>query len=165
MSSRTPATLTAFVLAAALAVGGCGGSDSTTDTQAPAGSSTEASTTAPKVSGSTALTVTMSDFAFTPKDATASAGEITITAPNEGKAPHELVLVKSDLAPGALPTKADGEADEGAFAAADLPGEIGETEAGATGTLTVTLPAGKYVMFCNVSGHYKAGMYGTLTVQ
>jgi uncharacterized cupredoxin-like copper-binding protein len=164
MSSRTPAALTALILAAALAVAGCGGSDSTTDTQAPADAST-ATTTAPQANAPSALTVTMSDFAFTPKDVTAPAGEITITAPNEGKAPHELVLVKSDLAPGALPTLANGEADEDSFAAADLPGEIGETEAGATGTLTVTLPAGKYVMLCNVPGHYKAGMYGTLTVQ
>lgn len=165
MSSRTPATLTALICAAALAVVGCGGSDSTTDTQATPAGSTSAATTAPKVAAPTALTVTMSDFAFAPKEVTAPAGEITITAPNEGKAPHELVLIKSDLAPGALPTKANGEADEDAFTAADLPGEISETEAGATGTLTVTLPAGKYVMLCNVPGHYKAGMYGTFTVQ
>ena len=66
--------------------------------------------------------------------------------------------------PGKLPTKTDGDADEDAFAESELPGEIGETEPGATGTLTVTLPAGRYVMLCNVPAHYKAGMYGTLTV-
>ena len=106
----------------------------------------------------------MTDFAFTPKDVTTPAGAVTLTAPNAGKAPHELVLIKFAGDPGKLPTKTDGDADEGAFPKSKLPGEIGETEPGATGTLTVTLPPGKYVMLCNVPAHYKAGMYGTLTV-
>jgi uncharacterized cupredoxin-like copper-binding protein len=166
MSLRTPALAAASICAFALAVAGCGGDDTTT-TQGQGAPSTSVATasTATTTPAAGTLKVTMSDFAFSPKDATATAGEITLTAPNVGKAPHELVLIKSDKDPAALPTKANGEADEDAFTETDLPGEIGETEPGATGTLTVTLPAGKYVMLCNVPGHYKAGMYGTLTVQ
>jgi uncharacterized cupredoxin-like copper-binding protein len=169
MFSKTPTLITTGACAVALALAGCGGSSSTTQAQSPGttSSSTESTgaSTATQAGGPTALTVTMSDFKFTPQNVTAPAGKITLTAPNTGKAPHELVLIKFRGNPGKLPTLANGEANEDAFSEAALPGEIGETEPGDTGSLTVTLPAGKYVMLCNVPGHYKAGMYGTLTVQ
>ena len=152
--------------ALALALAGCGGDSAKTDTQAADTSSSAGETTSPTTtaapSGTTAITITMTEFAFGPKDVTAPAGAITLTAPNAGKAPHELVLIKFPGDPGKLPTQPNGDADEEAFAEAELPGEIGETEPGATGTLTVTLPAGKYAMVCNVPAHYRAGMYGTL---
>jgi uncharacterized cupredoxin-like copper-binding protein len=151
-----------------LALAGCGGDSAKTETQAvdtsTSSEQTTSSTTTSAPAGTTALTVTMTDFAFTPKNPTVPAGPVTLTAPNEGRAPHELVLIKFAGDPGTLPTKADGDADEDAFPESALPGEIGETEPGSSGTLTITLPAGKYVMLCNVPAHYKAGMYGTLTV-
>jgi uncharacterized cupredoxin-like copper-binding protein len=54
---------------------------------------------------------------------------------------------------------------EDAFTADQPPGEIPDVKAGTTGTLTVTLLAGRCVMLCSVEEHYKAGMVGTLTVQ
>ena len=47
---------------------------------------------------------------------------------------------------------------------AESPGEIPDVEAGATKSADFELKPGKYVMFCNLPGHYAAGMYGTLTV-
>ena len=168
MSVKTPMLVMTAAGALALALAGCGGDSAKTETQAVDTSTssveTTSSTTTSAPAGTTALTITMTDFAFTPKDVTTPAGAVTLTAPNAGKAPHELVLIKFAGDPGKLPTKTDGDADEDAFPESDLPGEIGETEPGATGTLTVTLPPGKYVMLCNVPAHYKAGMYGTLTV-
>jgi uncharacterized cupredoxin-like copper-binding protein len=160
-------SLSAIAVAVVVALAGCGGDDNettgaggqATTTAAP----TQQTTTGTTTTGGSELTITMSDFAFTPKDATATAGDVAITAPNTGKEEHELVLVKFAGDPASLPTQANGDVNEDAFAKADLPGEIGETEPGATGTVTVTLPAGRYVMFCNVTGHYKQGMYGTLT--
>jgi uncharacterized cupredoxin-like copper-binding protein len=35
---------------------------------------------------------------------------------------------------------------------------------GKTRSTTLTLKAGKYVLFCNEAGHFKAGMYGAFTV-
>ncbi len=170
MSVKLPMLVATGAGVLALALAGCGGGDTKTETQGLDTSTTSAETTSTQTTpaaspGATARTVTMSDFKFTPQDATAPAGEIKLTAPNTGKAPHELVLVKFGGDPGKLPTQAGGEANEGAFPESALPGEIGETEPGASGTLTVTLPAGKYVMLCNVPGHYKAGMYGTLIVK
>jgi len=168
MSVKTPIFVMTAAGALALALAGCGGNSAKTETQAvdtsPSSVETTSSTTTSAPAGTTALTITMTDFAFTPKSVTAPAGAVKLTAPNAGKAPHELVLVKFAGDPGTLPTTTDGDANEDAFPESDLPGEIGETEPGASGTLTVTLPAGQYVMLCNVPGHYKAGMYGTLTV-
>ena len=43
-------------------------------------------------------------------------------------------------------------------------GEIPDVEADKTKSEEFELTPGKYVMFCNLPGHYAAGMYGTLTV-
>jgi uncharacterized cupredoxin-like copper-binding protein len=44
-------------------------------------------------------------------------------------------------------------------------GEVSELDAGKTGTLTLTLDPGTYMLFCNLRGHYMAGMWTTITVQ
>jgi uncharacterized cupredoxin-like copper-binding protein len=43
-------------------------------------------------------------------------------------------------------------------------GEIADVAPGATKQGNFKLTAGKYVMFCNLPGHYAQGMYGSLTV-
>ena len=43
-------------------------------------------------------------------------------------------------------------------------GEVGDLPAGKTGSLTLDLKPGKYVLFCNEPGHYKDGMLTKLTV-
>ena len=102
---------------------------------------------------------------------TAPAGSVTFNVLNEGPAhKHEFVLFKTDLAPSALPTKADGSVNEDA-SSVQLIGEIEEFAAGSTQSKTFTLTAGKYVIFCNVveeqptadmggiKAHYKLGMF------
>ena len=44
-------------------------------------------------------------------------------------------------------------------------GEIPEQRPGQTASHTFNLTAGKYVFICNVPGHDKSGMYGSLTVR
>jgi uncharacterized cupredoxin-like copper-binding protein len=164
----------AILAAAALSLAACGSSSSTSSTAGTAGTAatsdsgdlTESTPTSTTPSaGATALTVVMSDYAFTPKNATAAAGPITITAPNQGKLVHELVLIRTDLPLAKLPTDSAGDVNEDAFPESKRPGEISETQPGATGKVTVTLPAGRYVMLCNVAGHYKQGMVGNLVVR
>jgi len=43
-------------------------------------------------------------------------------------------------------------------------GEVSELDPGAQGTLTVALRPGKYLLVCNVAGHYAAGMWTVFTV-
>lgn len=43
-------------------------------------------------------------------------------------------------------------------------GEVSEVGAGKSGSLTLDLDPGLYVLFCNLRGHYMAGMWTTITV-
>jgi len=43
-------------------------------------------------------------------------------------------------------------------------GEVDELDAGKTGTLDLKLPAGSYLLICNIPGHYAAGMVALFTV-
>jgi uncharacterized cupredoxin-like copper-binding protein len=115
----------------------------------------------PPAAASGALKVNMSDYTFTPPDPTAAAGKVKITAPNDGQVLHELVLAKTNADPSQLPTTADGSVDEEQL---NSPGEIADVAPGSAKSTTMHLKPGNYVMFCNVPGHYAAGMYGTLTV-
>jgi uncharacterized cupredoxin-like copper-binding protein len=142
-------------------IAGCG-SDNGTTTAA----TTEAETAASGGGGAGAtLTIKMGDFFFTPKNVTAQAGQTTIEAPNEGTVEHELVLFKSNMDPAKLPTHANGEVDEEKLdEVAEEAGEVADVEAGESKSGEFKLKPGKYVMFCNLPGHYAQGMYGTLTV-
>lgn len=43
-------------------------------------------------------------------------------------------------------------------------GEVSELDPGKSGTLMLTMKPGKYLLTCNVPGHYAAGMWTVLTV-
>ena len=101
----------------------------------------------------------MTEFAFDPKDAVAKKGRVTITAPNDGKVVHELVVLKTDADPAKLPKK-DATVDESTSV-----GEIADVEPGSTKKVTLQLAAGKYAILCALPGHYEGGMYGSLTVK
>jgi uncharacterized cupredoxin-like copper-binding protein len=154
----------ALTAAAALTVGsvmligiGCGGSNKNESTQ-PATTSTQQGGQG-TVSN---ITIQMGDYFFKPKDVAVSAGKVAITAPNKGKVDHELVLLKTDVNPANLKTEKDGEVIEEAYSG---PGEIPDVESGESGKTTLNLKPGTYAMICNVPGHYKAGMYGRVTVK
>lgn len=149
----------ATIVAGAFVALGCG-SDSGTTTAA------DTNTAPAAAAAAKAITIDMGEYFYSPKSATARAGSVTITAPNKGKLPHELVLAHTDAAPGKLPTLPDGSVDEAKLEAqGKAPGEIPEVAAGKSGKATLKLPAGRYVMYCNIPGHYAAGMYGTLITE
>ena len=151
--------IAAIVLVAVPTATGCGGENGDGgQAAAPAQTATQATATQSGAAGR-ALTIHMTEFAFDPKDATAKAGKVTITAPNDGKVVHELVLLKTDADPAALPKKG-AEVDESASV-----GEIADVEPGSTKTATFKLAPDKYAMVCALPGHYEGGMYGSLRVE
>ncbi len=170
---RTKVLLSALGVLALLALGavasGCGSSDDTSSTSSSSESSESAeaaetadTTAATAPAGGEQLDIKMADYSFTPEDATAKAGSVTINAENIGKMTHELVLAKSNLDPAKLPTASDGSVDEEALDTVD---EAADVPPGETGSFTADLQPGSYVMICNLPGHYAAGMYGSLTVK
>lgn len=44
-------------------------------------------------------------------------------------------------------------------------GEVSELDPGKSGTLIVDVKPGKYILYCNIAGHYMAGMWTTLDVK
>ena len=93
---------------------------------------------------------------------TANAGEITFEVHNEGSRSHNLVIIRTDLAADALPSLV-GLVDE--EAAGEKIGEIEEFLRDVVEVGSFTLTPGRYVLICNLRGHYQSGMFAELTVE
>lgn len=75
---------------------------------------------------------------------------------------HEFLIVPTDLDPSAFPMKEDeSEVDEDKLKGVK---ELADLDPGATGEMRMMLRSGRYVMFCNQPGHFKAGMFAVLAV-
>ena len=96
------------------------------------------------------------DFGFKPGGQTVTPGAVTFAVKNTGIRPHELVVIKSDLDPKALPLTA-GRVNE---AAVEIVGRLARITppADTVGVLNVNLPTGRYLVICNVGTHYTQGM-------
>lgn len=100
---------------------------------------------------------------FTPNKYVVPAGEVEFVATNTSSfMEHEMLVVPIQDITKALPYNTDTERmDEDAAGAL---GEIAETEPGETGTVTLTLEPGTYMLTCNVPNHYAMGMWTLITV-
>lgn len=107
------------------------------------------------------LAVTTNEYTFSPATLTANAGKVRVTLKNTGKIQHEFVVLKTAQPPGTLKVSSGNSR----VSEATSVGEISETDPGATKTATLNLKPGKYVFVCNIPGHYKLGMRGTLTIR
>jgi uncharacterized cupredoxin-like copper-binding protein len=104
------------------------------------GASPEASPVA-SPAAETGITIEMGEFFFKPNMFTIPANtDFVVTLENTGVVAHDFVVEKSDVSSELI-------------------------DPGATGTVTVNLPAGSYQFICSVEGHADAGMYGTVTVE
>lgn len=159
-------TILAILALGVLAVGlvACGDDDKmATPTAAPTQSPTTAPASATPEPGEDVVNVTVKEFAVAPAPASIKAGQINFSVTNNGTVTHEFVVVKSDLDPKALPIDAAGTAaDENKV---DHIGEIEDIAPGATAKGEFTLDAGKYLLICNLPGHYQAGMVAAFTVE
>jgi uncharacterized cupredoxin-like copper-binding protein len=96
---------------------------------------------------------------------TVPAGSVEFVVENQGKMPHEFVVLKNDLKDKKLPLKGD-KLDEDAKGLKKI-AEIGEDKlkSGATQQLKVNLTPGRYLIVCNVGDHFNKGMKTELTVK
>jgi uncharacterized cupredoxin-like copper-binding protein len=108
------------------------------------------------------LRVTIKDFKIEPTRPSLDEGRVTVSVWNNGPSTHEFVVVRSDRSPDELPLGADGlSVDEDAVVPID---ELTEVDAKTRETLALTLSPGHYVLFCNLEGHYLAGMHAAIEV-
>jgi uncharacterized cupredoxin-like copper-binding protein len=103
--------------------------------------------------------VILADYSVKPSAASVTAGQLTFVAKNDAAQVHELVIIKTDLAPEALKMESN-EVDEAG--SGQKIGEIEDVEAGKTQKATFDLPAGRHVLICNIPDHYQRGMVAVL---
>jgi uncharacterized cupredoxin-like copper-binding protein len=91
------------------------------------------------------------------------AGVVTFKVTNASKdTVHEMIVMYMKDPSKALPY-IDNENRVNEDKSADK-GEVSELDPGKSGSLTVALKPGKYLLICNVPGHFDAGMWTELTV-
>lgn len=137
MIPRSVATL----IALALLVAACAGPAA----DAPAGSQ---------------VVVEMTDYKLTVNVPSVKAGTIKIGVRNLANMEHSFEVLKTDLPQDKIPV-------DGASAKAKEDGKVGgipSIAAGKSASVTIDLTPGKYVLICNVAGHYQLGMHIAFTV-
>jgi uncharacterized cupredoxin-like copper-binding protein len=80
------------------------------------------------------------------------AGKVTFTAKNTGTIEHEVVVVRRPQS-GNLPVRGYKASEHGL--------DVGEIEGimpGKSKSMTLTLKPGRYILICNIVGHYQLGM-------
>ncbi len=112
--------------------------------------------------GSTVVQVTERDFAIRLTKHVA-AGDVVLRVRNRGPGSHELLVVREQIT--RLPFRSDGlTVDEDAVSKAEV-GVLEPDHAGVVRKLRVRLIPGRYVLFCNMSGHFLGGMHTELVVR
>jgi uncharacterized cupredoxin-like copper-binding protein len=129
---------------AVLALAGCGGSHAT------------------GASGATVVGVTERDFRIS-APTTVQAGDVMFRVHNEGPDAHEFLVVRAGDEK--LPMRTDGLTVNEEVLLHREPGSLEPGQPGEVRTLSVHLTPGRYVLFCNMSGHYLGGMRTVLVVK
>jgi uncharacterized cupredoxin-like copper-binding protein len=106
------------------------------------------------------VAVHMQDYRVLLSVATVKAGNVRFGVKNEGNMEHSFELIKTDLPFDQLPTTGDAKAKEDG-----LVKQVKSLPVGKVSVVTADLAAGKYVIICNIAGHYQLGMRAALTVQ
>ena len=109
--------------------------------------------------------VLLKDFEVRQEATVVPAGTVSFLIRNQGPTTHEVIVVRTDLAPDKLPLQSDGltvdEEERGVKFLEEVEGlDIDDRE-----TLILDLAPGHYVLYCNLEGHYLGGMYEALTVR
>lgn len=110
-------------------------------------------------SGTAAVSVTLSEWKLIPSVKSVPAGKIRFRVKNAGALEHELVVLRTDTHHHALPVKGGKAVETGAL------GGIEDMQPGETRSVTLRLKPGRYVLFCNLLGHYRAGQFAALRVR
>ncbi len=108
--------------------------------------------------GSSAVTVVLAEWTLVPSATALRAGKVTFRVRNDGAIEHEFVVLRTDSHHHALTVKKAVAVETG------RQGEIPKIVPGQERSLTLSLKPGKYVLICNLLGHYKAGQFAALRV-
>lgn len=111
--------------------------------------------------GDSQVVVEMTDYKLTVNLPSVKAGKTKIGVRNLATMEHSFEVLKTDLPHDKIPV-------DGASAKAKEDGRVGNIpsiSAGKSAAVTLDLTPGKYVLICNVAGHYQLGMHIGFTVE
>ena len=107
----------------------------------------------------TAVSVVLDEWKLTPSRTTVRPGRITFVTRNDGSMPHEFVVLRTDRAAKGLPVRGGKAVEVGRR------GKLSQMASGTSKRLSLRLGSGKYVLICNLLGHYQAGQAAALRVR
>lgn len=110
------------------------------------------STTLPASRDPETLEVAVDDYEIRPAKTTLAAGAYSFDVSNDDQAPHDVVLIDTDLPLGQLPTsgiRIDEQDDRLSIRA-----RTSRIEPDGAGSLVATLRPGRYLLVCTVPHHY-----------
>jgi uncharacterized cupredoxin-like copper-binding protein len=113
----------------------------------------------------TPLNVLLKDFEVRQEATVVPAGTVSFRIRNQGPTSHELIVVRTDLAPGKLTLQSDGLTVDEEADGIEFLDEVDGLDIDDRETLVLDLTPGHYVLYCNLEGHYLGGMYEALTVR
>jgi uncharacterized cupredoxin-like copper-binding protein len=113
-------------------------------------------------SNARAVSVEMHDFGIrAPKRI--AAGEVVLHVSNAGPDTHELLLARANGRK--LPLRSDNLTVDETTLEPRTVGALEDVHPDTSRTWKLQLPPGRYVLFCNMSGHYLGGMHRELIVR
>jgi uncharacterized cupredoxin-like copper-binding protein len=182
MSIRISSMISTFAVSAALVLSGCAAGPAASTATPPRASAlptraatpvaaTPVAATPTAAMSATTVDVTLVEFSVGTSVVSAPAGDVTFQVSNEGpEDQHEFVIIRTDLAPGDLPTNDNGSVDEEGEGI-EVIDEVEELDVGDSEELSVPLEPGAYVLICNIfdqeenEAHYQEGMHTPFTVE
>ena len=105
------------------------------------------------------VSVSLVEWKLLPGQITARAGRVTFVVRNDGTMDHEFLVLRSDRHHHSLAVKTGRAVETGRLAKIPL------IRKGTTESITLNVPRGKYILLCNMLGHYQAGQYASLQVR
>jgi uncharacterized cupredoxin-like copper-binding protein len=116
-----------------------------------------------------AVNVVLKEWFILPDKMVVDEGRVTFKVANHGHMDHEFIIIKTEIPVHDLPVHEKGLDEKKAGKAI---GEIEDLRPGEVKELTINMPRGKYVLFCNkvemedhkIISHYRHGMRVAFTV-
>jgi uncharacterized cupredoxin-like copper-binding protein len=105
------------------------------------------------------VSLTLSEWKLAPTTVNVLHGRVSFVVRNDGTMDHEFVVLRSDRHHHSLKVKGGKAVEAGRL------GEIPLIPAGTSKRITLKLVPGRYVLLCNMLGHYQAGQYAALRVR
>jgi len=113
----------------------------------------------------TPFAVTVRDFRITPQSTVLGGGPVVFLVHDRGPSTHEFIVAQTGLPPDGLPVRPDGLTIDERSPQLHVVGEIDQIDVGNSESLALRLPPGRYVLFCNLEGHYLGGMHALIEVR